>query len=168
MRPGEMLLATALKASVSSKSEAHRYLVLSCRPLANAILFSVVGAPLLLATNGGRRAKLTAMPFATSSSFAPTKKLLEASYRKANSVKSDPDPDLDVEKGKQPKWTTHSLRRGADTVARRDMVATDTKESEIDIFFGWHEKILLKDMQVHYAAMNVRERCKKARITSLM
>ena len=67
-----------------------------------------------------------------------------------------------------PKWSTHSLRRGADTVARRDMEVTGTKESEIDIFFGWHEKVLLKDMQVHYAAMNVRERFKKARITGLM
>ena len=42
-----------------------------------------VSAPLLLATNGGRRAQLTAMPYATSSSFAPTKRLLELAHKKA-------------------------------------------------------------------------------------
>ena len=106
------------------------------------------------------------MPLATSTTFAPTKRLIEKAYQ---SVKAKgQDPDLDVERGCEPKWTTHSLRRGADTVARRDMQRTETLPSEIDIFFGWHEKVLLKDMQVHYSAMSVRERMKKARITSFM
>ena len=30
--------------------------------------------------------------------------------------------------------------------------------------FGWHEKILLREMQVHYASMSIRERMKQARI----
>ena len=76
------------------------------------------------------------------------------------------DPDLDVEHGRVAIWTTHSLRRGADTSARRHMERTGTSEGEIDIYFGWHEKILLKEMQVHYAAMSIRERMAKAKITS--
>ena len=48
------------------------------------------------------------------------------------------------------------------------MAATGTSAAEIDIYFGWHEKILLKDMQAHYSAMSVRERFKKARITGGM
>ena len=125
----------------------------------------IVSAPLLLATTGGSRPLVTAMPLATSTVFAPTKKLIEKAYKAA---KAKGDPDLDVERDCEPKWTTHSLRRAADTVARRDMKHTETPPSEIDIYFGWHEKVLLKDMQVHYSAMSVRERMKKARITSWM
>ena len=54
---------------------------------------------------------------------------------------------------------------GSDTVARRYMEETGTSEAEIDIFFGWHEKVLLKAMQVHYASMSIRERMKKSKIT---
>ena len=53
-------------------------------------------------------------------------------------------------------------------MARRFREETGTSEAEIDIFFGWHEKILLKAMQVHYAAMSIRERMKKAWITGMM
>ena len=50
----------------------------------------------------------------------------------------------------------------------RDREKTGSTEAEIDIYFGWHEKVLLKEMQVHYASMSIKERMKKARITSLM
>ena len=42
------------------------------------------------------------------------------------------DVDLDLAPGKEPKWTTHSLRRLADTVARRYMELTGTTEDQID------------------------------------
>ena len=105
------------------------------------------------------------MPLSTSSAFAPTKELLTAAYEAANADPADRDPDLDLQVGQAPKWSTHSLRRLADTVARRDRELTGTTEAEIDIYFGWHERILLKEMQVHYAALNVKERMKQARIT---
>ena len=124
--------------------------------------------PLLAATTGGRRPKPTLMPLAVSSTFANTKSVLTQAYVAANVNPVDPDPDLDLEPGRSPKWSTHSLRRLADTVARRDREKTETTEAEIDIYFGWHERILLKEMQVHYAGMNMRERIKQARITSLM
>ena len=67
-----------------------------------------------------------------------------------------------------PKFSSHSLRRLADTVARRDMASTGTSEAEIDIYFGWQEKVLLKAMQRHYEAMSVASRMTKAKITSGM
>ena len=91
-----------------------------------------------------------------------------AADRRANEDRSDPDPDRDVELGRVAKWTTHSLRRLADTVARRDMASTGTSEAEIDIYFGWQEKVLLKAMQRHYEAMSVASRMTKAKITSGM
>ena len=63
-------------------------------------------------------------------------------------------------------WTTHSLRRLADTIARRDREAMAVSEAEIDLFLGWHESILLKEMQRHYEAMSIRSRMKGARITA--
>ena len=43
-----------------------------------------------------------------------------------------------------------------------------TSEAEIDIYFGWQEKVLLKAMQRHYEAMSVASRMTKAKITSGM
>ena len=59
------------------------------------------------------------------------------------------DPDLDLAPGKKPRWTTHSLRRLADTIARRFREVTGVTEDQIDIYFGWHERVLLKAMQMH-------------------
>lgn len=56
----------------------------------------------------------------------------------------------------------------ADTKGRRHRVETNTTEAEIDLFFGWHEKILLKEMQRHYEAMSIRERMAKAKITRMV
>jgi hypothetical protein len=78
------------------------------------------------------------------------------------------DEELDVEAGREAKWSSHSLRRLADTTARRFRVDMDVTEAEIDLYFGWHEKVLLKEMQRHYAAMIIRERMKQARITGMM
>ena len=128
----------------------------------------IVKGPLMRATTGGKYPKMTLMPFTVSSAFAPTKELLEKAHVKAGADPNDPDPDLDLSAGKEPSWSTHSLRRLADTVARRDREETGTSEDEIDIYFGWHEKILLREMQVHYASMSIRERMKQARITGLL
>ena len=59
------------------------------------------------------------------------------------------------------------LRLAAST-AQRYRETTGASEAEIDIFFGWHEKILLKAMQTHYNTMSIRERMAKARITGEM
>ena len=75
------------------------------------------------------------------------------------------DPDIDVERGRAPHWTSHSLRRLADAVARRDQELNEVTDEEIDLYFGWHESILLREMRRHYAATLMRERMKQARIT---
>ena len=60
------------------------------------------------------------------------------------------------------------MRRLADTVARRFRELTGTTEDQIDIYFGWHEKILLKAMQVHYASLSILERMELSKITGMM
>ena len=121
--------------------------------------------PLLLSTTGGQWPKLTPMPMSTGTAFEPTKELLVAAAELAGADKSDPDPDLDTAYGRAPKWTSHSLRRGADTAARQYKEETGATEAQIDIFFGWQEKILLKAMQVHYEGLSTRARMALAKIT---
>ena len=48
-------------------------------------------------------------------------------------------------------WADYSpVRR-----ARRFRELTGTSEDQIDIYFGWQKKILLKAMQVHYASLSI-------------
>ncbi len=70
--------------------------------------------------------------------------------------------------GKTPKWSSHSLRRLADTVARRFREVTGVTEGEIDIYFGWMERVLKKAMQMHYASLSIKERMDHAKITGMM
>ena len=67
--------------------------------------------------------------------------------------------------GKEPKWSSHSCRRGALTAGKRNRDKSEATEGEIDIYFGWNERVLLKAMQMHYEAMDTRQRMKKAKIT---
>ena len=53
-------------------------------------------------------------------------------------------------------------------MARRYREVTGVTEDEIDIYFGWHERQLLRAMQVHYATMSIRERMATARITGML
>ena len=124
--------------------------------------------PLLRSTTGGARPKLTHMPLAVSSTFAPTKELLERAFAQVMSDPSNPDPHMDLRPGEEPKWSTHSLRRLAASTARRHRDKTGTTSDEIDLYFGWKEKILKKAMQMHYAAMSIVERMRQARITGWM
>ena len=109
-----------------------------------------------------------AMPLATSSVFDVTKEILDAAWRHATKDDMDPDPDLELGAGDLPRWSSHSLRRLADTVARKYMEITGVTVDEIDIHFGWNERVLLKAMQIHYASMSIRERMKHAKITGML
>ena len=82
-------------------------------------LVSTTPGPLLLATTGGRQPSLKTMPLATSSVFEVTKEILDAAWRHATKDDMNPDPDLELSAGDLPRWSTHSLRRLADTVARK-------------------------------------------------
>ena len=122
---------------------------------------SIVPGPLLLATTGGRHGKVKTMPLSTSTAFTPTKELLTEAWKAVSCDPHNPDPDLELARGQEPKWSTHSLRRLADTVARRYREVTGVTEDEIDLYFGWNERVLLKAMQVHYATLSIRERMKR-------
>ena len=132
----------------------------------------VVPGPLLLATTGGKYPKIKMMPLSVDSTGAPTAELLRMAHGELNKPYGLPgmaaDPDLDLPANKPAKWSTHSLRRLADTTARRYAKLMDVSEQQIDIYFGWHEKILLKNMQIHYASLSVRERMLLARITGML
>jgi hypothetical protein len=136
--------------------------------LAQGFEASLVPGPMLLASTGGAAAKRTLMPLSVSTAFAPTKALLELAFEKAGRVEGDPDPDLDLKAGSEARWTTHSLRRLADTTARRYREVSGTSEAEIDIFFGWNERVLRKAMQMHYASMSTRELMALAKVTGFM
>ena len=118
--------------------------------------------------------KLKLAPLALSSSDALVKELLTEAYERLNPValesgeRLSSDPDLDLEPGRKPKWASHSLRRLADTTAMRYKEASNTTEAEIDIYFGWHERVLLKAMQRHYASLSIRMRMAMAKITGMM
>ena len=129
---------------------------------------SVVPGPLLRATSG---ATLTHMPLVTGSTFVTIKDILERSMVIANQV--SPDKDLDLQGQLAPSWANHSLRRLADTTARRYMNdethgGERVKKWEIDLLLGWNEAEMKKDTQLHYATMGVMERVKQARITCMI
>ena len=112
---------------------------------------TVVPGPLLLATTGGANGRGTLMPLSVSTALGSTKGLLERAALRASRMVGG-DPELEVGYGRPAHWTSHSLRRLADTVARRDQKETETSDEEIDQYFGWHEaNILLKEMRRHYA-----------------
>ena len=51
---------------------------------------------------------------------------------------------------------------------RAKVQITGVTVDEIDIHFGWNERVLLKAMQIHYASMSIRERMKHAKITGML
>ena len=60
-------------------------------------------------------------------------------------------------------------RRALDGAGHRKyMEITGVTVDEIDIHFGWNERVLLKAMQIHYASMSIRERMKHAKITGML
>ena len=82
------------------------------------------------------------------------------------------DPHMSAQQRAVAKWTNHSLRRAADTTARRTKLVTDhgraiVTTEEIDLYFGWHEEELSKDMQIHYSTLSLLERISQARLTCM-
>ena len=71
------------------------------------------------------------------------------------------------------RWSSHSLRRYADSVARRHLgkltEAGVAKPCElIDYYFGWKLREMMKDMQLHYANEDRGGRLSLARVTMMM
>jgi hypothetical protein len=93
----------------------------SVRPFA-----SVVPGPLIRATADHT---LTHMPLQPGSTHVPMKKILDASCVEANRLSFD--PDLDLGERKSADFNNHSLRRLADSTARRYMRNRDHGRDEV-------------------------------------
>ena len=124
--------------------------------------FSIVQGPLLRATDGHR---ISHMPVDPSTTYGTLHKLMDEAYLQANPT-GDPDPWLDLQGLDEPLWGHHSFRRCADTVARATMSQTGVQEDDIDLIFGWQEKMYSRRMQYHYATRFNRE--KRYRVTMLL
>ena len=61
-------------------------------------------------------------------------------------------------------WVVSSVR----AVELPQSTTSSSVEDQIDIYFVWHEKVLLRAMQVHYATLSGRERMRSARITGIL
>ena len=131
---------------------------------------SVGAGPLIRATFGP---SLTHMPLNPQSSYAALHAAMDEAFRLANGVAlvnwrpngvgvaaehwGDRDPELDLQGLAAPLWGHHSNRRCADTVARQTMARSGATEQDIDLVFGWQEKLYSAKMQVHYESKFVRD-----------
>lgn len=123
---------------------------------------SVVMGPLLRSTDG---AHVSHMPLDPSGTYKTLHKMLDDAYELAN-PESNPDPWLDLQGLDGPLWGHHSFRRGADTVARATRERSGTDEEDIDIIFGWNERMYSRKMQHHYETRFNRD--KRYRVTMFM
>jgi hypothetical protein len=123
---------------------------------------SKVDGPLLRSRDGSR---LSHMPVDPSTTYASLHKIMDTAYELAN-PEGDPDPWLDLQGLDAPLWGHHSWRRLADTVARATMAKSGVSEQDIDLVFGWLEKMYSQRMQYHYETRFNRDR--RYRVTMFM
>jgi hypothetical protein len=123
---------------------------------------SKVDGPLLRSLDGNR---LSHMPVDPSSTYQSLHKILDTAYAVAN-PEGDPDPWLDLQGLEEPLWGHHSFRRLADTVARATMAKSGASEQDIDLVFGWMEKMYSQRMQYHYETRFNRD--KRYRVTMFL
>jgi hypothetical protein len=123
---------------------------------------SKVDGPLLRSLDGNR---LSHMPVDPSSTYQSLHKILDTAHAVAN-PEGDPDPWLDLQGLDEPLWGHHSFRRLADTVARATMARSGASEQDIDLVFGWMEKMYSQRMQYHYETRFNRD--KRYRVTMFL
>ena len=128
-----------------------------------ASFVSVVPGPLMRASHG-QGLGFSHMPLQPSSTYELLHDCLPKAFELANA--NGPDPELDLRGLEEPLWGHHSMRRGADTVARHTMHITGATERDIDIIFGWNEHLYKSVMQYHYESNLQRDR--RSRVTSMM
>ena len=96
------------------------------------------------------------MPLSAGTTYGMLHECLGRAYDIAN--EASPDPELDLQGMSEPQWGHHSMRRGADTMARETRHLTGASEQDIDIIFGWNEAMYAKNMQTHYESNFTREK----------
>ena len=124
---------------------------------------SITPGPLLVATEEQGRA-ITHMPLEPGSTYPIITGCLQRAFELAN--ETSPDPQLDLGHRTDPRFTNHSNRRGANTVARQTQALTGATDMDLDLTFGWQERFYNSKMQVHYEARFDRRR--RAAVTSLL
>ena len=124
--------------------------------------FDVVPGPLMRATHG-KALGFSHMPLQPASTYKLLHECLPKAYELAQALGDD---ELDLRGLPAPLWGHHSIRRGADTVARQTMHITGATERDIDIIFGWNEALYHAVMQLHYESNLQRER--RCVVTSMM
>ena len=117
-------------------------------------LLRQVPGPLMRGTHGVQLG-YTNMPLSPQSTYDTLHKLFDEAYKLAN--EESPDPELDLQGLRTPLWGHHSLRRFADTNARKWMDVTGASERDIDLVFGWQEQFYSQKMQLHYETKFTRE-----------
>lgn len=125
---------------------------------------TVVPGPLIRATHGD---SLSHMPLATGSTYTHLVKAMELAYEKSSQMET-PDPELELQGLKEPHFGNHSLRRHGDRVARETKELTKVTKETIDYFFGWLLVEMMKDMQLHYAGLDMPGRRELAKVTMYM
>ena len=127
----------------------------------------IVPGPLIRSTLGTR---LTHMPLATKSTYTHLIAAMKEAHERSSKM-DKPDVEFDLQGLKVPKFGNHSLRRHSDKVAREALPKHKASGDEsvtkrvIDYFFGWLLKDMRKDMQLHYAGMDLFARRVLARVT---
>jgi len=120
---------------------------------------SIVHGPLLRSTDGY---SLSHMPVDPSTTYGTLHKIMDECCELAN-PEGDPDPWLDLQGLDEPLWGHHSWRRMADTLARANMAKSGATEKDIDLVFGWLERMYSRIMQDHYETKFIR--VKRYRVT---
>ena len=124
--------------------------------------FDIVPGPLMRATHG-KALGFSHMPLQPSATYQSLHECLPRAYELAQALGDD---EIDLRGLAAPLWGHHSIRRGADTVARQTMNITGATERDIDIIFGWNEALYHSMMQLHYESNLQRE--KRCVVTSMM
>ena len=127
---------------------------------------NLVPAPLLRATHRAG-ALLMPMPLTYDAAHASAKTIFEAAFDAANPP-GDRDPEFDLQGHASPRWGQHSWRRFGDKTARDDkerLSSLKIDKIDIDLYCGWDQHELSKDMQLHYAGQQRSYRVRRRAIT---
>ena len=106
------------------------------------------------------------MPLTYDTANASMKLLFEHAVTVA-SPPGDPDPEFDLQGHAEAHWGQHSWRRMGEKTARDDKpqwTLLGLTKDDVDLYSGWEQKTLSKNMQIHYAGQQRDHRVKRCAI----
>ena len=124
-----------------------------------AELLEPLPGPMLLSTVRGSRGTVPVpMPVTTGTLSAELKARMQRAFEEIDFTENPELRDqlsaLPTGLSGQPKWNTHSLRRGGTKLARETMLESGAREEDVNFHYGWQEEALKggRKRQVAYAA----------------